>query len=207
MVRGWGIWDGAQTLVPITQSSLIDHVRNRDPAAWGKLVDLYGPLIAYWCGQCGMDTHATADCTQDVFAAVSRAIDVFRPANSTGSFRVWLWTITANKIKDRARKESRNVLGTGGSTAMRRLNEIPDQLSVPDDEPTKEAQVNELVARGLGQIRSEFADKTWQIFQRSVIDDQTTAQVAQEFGVSPATVRQSRSRILRRLRQHLGDIE
>lgn len=154
-----------------------------------------------------MDTHAAADCTQDVFAAVSRAIEQFHPANASGSFRAWLWTITANKIKDRARRESRNVLGTGGSTALRTLSEIPDQFSIPDEEPTEETQVSELVARGLGQIRCEFADKTWQMFQRSVIDDLATAQVADEFGVSPATVRQSRSRILRRLRQHLGDVQ
>ena len=67
--------------------------------------------------------------------------------------------------------------------------------------------VGELVARGLKQIRMEFAEKTWRMFERAVIDDIATAQVADEFGVSPATVRQSRSRILRRLRQQLGDLE
>ena len=44
------------------------------------------------------------------------------------------------------------------------------------------------------------------MFARAVMDGITTLQVADEFEVSAATVRQTRSRILRRLRQQLGDL-
>ena len=35
---------------------------------------------------------------------------------------------------------------------------------------------------------------------------EATESVAEEFGISPAAVRQARSRVLRRLRQQLGDV-
>lgn len=168
-------------------------------------MELYGPLIAFWCRRCGFDSHAAADCTQEVFVAVSRSIDQFQRQNADGSFRAWLWTITSNKVKDRIRSEARVVQADGGSTALRSLGEIPDELAVPDEEPTDETQISQLVARGLAQIQNEFADKTWKIFERAVLDDIATAQVAEEFEITAATVRQSKSRILRRLREHLGD--
>ena len=188
-----------------TQSSLIARARIREPEAWHDLVQLYGPLIASWCQRCGFDSHTAADCTQEVFSSVLRSLEKFEPRGESGSFRGWLWTITSNKIKDRIRIETRNVSAPGGSTALRSLGTVPDQLSLPDKEPTESIQISELVARALGQIQDEFAEKTWRIFYRSVIDDVPTAQIAEEFDISPATVRQSRSRILRRLRQHLGD--
>ena len=189
-----------------TRSTLLARAGRRDPEAWSELVDLYGPLIAHWCQRCGFDSHAVADCTQDVFSSVARSIAEFE-CQQGKSFRGWLWTITSNKVKDRLRSEARFVQADGGSTALRNLGEIADTNVVPEEEPTEEGQIGELVARGLKQIRKEFAEKTWRMFERAVIDDIATAQVADEFGVSPATVRQSRSRILRRLRQQLGDLE
>ncbi|WP_372899029.1 RNA polymerase sigma factor [Stieleria sp.] len=189
-----------------TRTSLLGRARERDPLAWSELVDLYGPLIAHWCGRCGLDPHAAADCTQEVFAAVARSIGEFETKHPSGSFRGWLWTITSNKAKDRHRADARHVRADGGSTAFRTLSDIPDPIAIPDEEPTGDDQLDELLGRGLKQIRHEFADKTWRIFERAVIDEIPSATVAEEFGITPATVRQTRSRILRRLRQHLGDV-
>lgn len=88
---------------------------------------------------------------------------------------------------------------------MRRIEAVHDQESV-DREPTEAVDVNDLVARAIEQIRDEFALRTWRMFDRAVVDGVTTAQVAEEFEVTAATVRQTRSRILRRLRQQLGDL-
>lgn len=191
----------------MTRASLLTRARRRDPVAWGELVDLYGPLIAHWCRRCGLDSHASADCVQDVFVAVSGALDRFRSSRTSGSFRAWLWTITSNKIRDHARRDVRYEEAAGGSTALRAINQVVDLASFPTDDSSDDQQINDLVSRGLQQVRGEFAEKTWSIFERTVVDGVLTSQVAQEFGVTPATVRQSRSRILRRLRQQLGDLE
>jgi RNA polymerase sigma-70 factor (ECF subfamily) len=58
----------------------------------------------------------------------------------------------------------------------------------------------------LEQIRQEFQAKTWVAFWRTVIDGQATSLVAAELGLTPASIRQAKSRILRRLRQQLGDL-
>lgn len=190
-----------------TRASLISRARLRDSQAWHELVDLYGPLVAYWCHRSGMDAHGAADCVQEVFAAVSRSLGSFRPQRSSGAFRSWLWTITANKVKDAVRRSQRNEQARGGSTALGALEQLADAVDESASDCTSPDQLQQLAIRGLKQVRGEFEPRSWKIFERAVIDEVPTAIVAAEFGVQPAAVRQIRSRILRRLRQQLGDLD
>jgi RNA polymerase sigma-70 factor (ECF subfamily) len=178
----------------------------RDADAWRELVELYAPLVTHWTRRCGLDSHEAADCLQDVFSSVATSLEAFEPLHATGSFRGWLWTITRNKVRDLARRKTRQPQAAGGSTARQALAELPDATSLPDTEPTGTEQLNELLRRGLEQVRSEFEPSTWEAFWRSAIDNIPTAVVASELRVTAASVRQSRSRVLRRLRQQLGDI-
>jgi RNA polymerase sigma-70 factor (ECF subfamily) len=45
------------------------------------------------------------------------------------------------------------------------------------------------------------------MFWRVTVDGEATAEVARDLSVSPSAVRLAKSRILRRLREELGDIE
>jgi len=194
-----------------TRASLLSRARQHDSRAWHELVDLYGPLIAHWCRRSGLDHHASADCVQQTFTAVLRSLNGYQARKLSGSFRSWLWTIASNKIRDHRRSSRREASGVGGSTALQALQQLPmEELSeevLTDAEPVDAEQLSALVARAREQIREEFAPRTWEIFSRAVVDQIPTAMVAQEFSVTPAAVRQARSRILRRLRQQLGDIE
>ncbi len=195
-----------------TRASLLSRARQHDSRAWHELVDLYGPLIAHWCRRSGLDHHASADCVQQTFTAVLRSLDGYQARKVSGAFRSWLWTIATNKIRDHWRSNLREAQGTGGSTALKALQQVPmDELSSEvswnDSESVDAVQLSALAARAREQIREEFAPRTWEIFRRAVVDQIPTAMVAQEFSVTPAAVRQARSRILRRLRQQLGDVE
>jgi RNA polymerase sigma-70 factor (ECF subfamily) len=189
-----------------TRSSLLQRASQRDAQAWRELVDLYGPLVAHWCRRCHLDSHSAADCVQDVFSSVAVALEQFSPQQVSGSFRAWLWTITRNKLRDHFRRDVRFPKSTGGSTAMGLLQQVIDPIPIPDDELTGDLQLQQLTSRALAQVQSEFESRTWQAFWRSVVDGIATSDVAQELKMSEATVRQSRSRILRRLRQQLGDV-
>jgi RNA polymerase sigma-70 factor (ECF subfamily) len=55
-------------------------------------------------------------------------------------------------------------------------------------------------------VRGEFEERTWEAFRRTVLDAQPTDETAAALGVTPAAVRKARSRVLRRLRERLGDL-
>lgn len=194
-----------------TSPSLLARVRREDSAAWAELVDLYAPLVASWCRARGLKNEDTADVMQTIFMSVARGLANFRRNEKTdgsrdsqrdGSFRAWLWTITRNRILDHVRRE-RPDAAAGGSSNARRLSEAVD---VSDPEPTSQLDLHHLVHRALEQIESTFAPQTWRAFWRCVIDGQSTDVVAHELDMSAATIRQARSRILRRLREQLGDL-
>ena len=186
-----------------TRLSLISRVRVDDSMAWHELVSLYSPLVAFWCRKQRISESEVSDLIQEVFFSVSRSIDEFHPRKSGGGFRAWLWTITRNKIIDAQRRGGRVPLAQGGSTAFFAAQQIPESLDENDD--SERFEFTNLLHRALQQVQSEFESKTWQAFWRCTIDSQSVAAVASELAISSATVRQHRARVLRRLRQQLGE--
>lgn len=198
-----------------TRLSLLARVGDDDSRAWGELVELYAPLLVHWCRRWTLDDATTQDCVQEVFMAVLRSLDQYQPQEGQGGFRAWLWTIARHKMIDHQRAGMRGLLATGGSSALRHIEQLPEKLSTVEscaemspcglEEPTSAAEVHRLLHRGLHQVRVEFESKTWQAFWRTAVDGLPTAVVADELNLPTGTVRQYRSRVLRRLRQQLGD--
>ncbi|MFO0939337.1 MAG: sigma-70 family RNA polymerase sigma factor [Pirellulales bacterium] len=188
-----------------TRLSLISRIRQNDSAAWTELVDLYEPLVKFWCRRHGIVESDVHDLAQEVFFSISRSIERYQPTNSSGSFRGWLWGVTRHKMIDALRRQQRQPVAQGGSTALHVTQNIPDQLDEQD--ALEKSEFGLLVHRALEQVRAEFETRSWQAFWRTTIDGQTVAVVAEQLSLNPATVRQHRSRILRRLRQQLGEGE
>ena len=82
-----------------------------------------------------------------------------------------------------------------------RLRAVADPT---DDDPPE--QMRGLYQRALELVRAEFEGRTWQMFWRVVVDGLSPTAVASEMEVSDAAVRQAKSRVLRRLREEVGDL-
>ena len=103
------------------------------------------------------------------------------------------------------RKQTRQGAANGGTENWQQLLNVAESLSDDPDQFTSQIELNALYRRGLELVRQEFRPRTWEIFWRNVVEDQPSDAVADEFGVSANSVRQTRSRVLRRIRQELGD--
>ncbi len=190
-----------------SSSSLVSRLRARDAIAWSQLSDLYGPLVYFWCRQNSVPAADTVDVVQEVFLAVAKGIDGFQGSKSGGSFRGWLWTISRNKIRDFFRKAS-DVVAVGGSSIPQKLAQVPDIADeLPDDDSHADhrREANALMHRAMAIVRNEFEQRTWDAFWRVVVDEHSTAEVAEDLGITANGVRQAKSRVLRRLREQLGD--
>lgn len=184
-----------------TSSGLIRRAKERDPEAWERLVDLYGPLVFYWCRRNGLAPPDAADVVQDVFAAVCGALERFEHGREGSTFRGWLRVIAQNKIRDHYRRQAGQIAAAGGTDAAARLAEIPASPS----EASEQRALSGLYRRALEPIRSEFEQRTWQAFWRAVVEGQDTTEIAADLGISANAVRQYKSRVLRRLREELGE--
>jgi RNA polymerase sigma-70 factor (ECF subfamily) len=187
-----------------TSRSLLQRARDHQPGAWERLVLLYSPLVRHWCRRGGVAAQDVDDVAQDVFTRAFGSLDTFYHDRPTDTFRGWLRTITRHRIVDHYRKEKRNVPAAGGSAALGVLLNQPD---IPDEPDAEERDLcDRLYEASLDFIRGEFEPRTWQMFWRTVVDDQPTAVVAAELGVTANSVRQARSRVLRRIREEVGEL-
>ena len=187
-----------------TSSSLIARLRARDPTAWERLCELYGPLVYRWARSAGLQDTDAADIVQDVFQAVASGIESFRHDSPGDSFRGWLWGITRNKLHDHFRRRAGRPVATGGTDANEQLMQVPE---APHEASSATLGTDAaLVHRALEVIRVEFEDRTWQAFWRLAIDAQPAADIARDLGMTPRAVRQAKYRVLQRLRAELPDL-
>lgn len=186
-------------------SSLLERAKLRDEQAWVRLVHLFGPVVYRWARIEGLQSQDAIDVVQDVFASLIHAIGHFRRDRPGDSFRAWLRTITRNKIRDQARRRKARPEAAGGSQAAVRLECLVDPRcgdSAEDDSDLDAAVLH----RALELVRAEFEPRTWQAFWLTVVEDKPPTVVAEELGVSIASVYQAKSRVLRRLRAELDGL-
>ena len=192
-----------------TSRSMLAGAQHDDSAAWTRLVVLYTPLVTAWCRRWGVAQQDLSDVVQDVFAAVARSVARFRKEQPQDSFRGWLATIARNKVRDYFRRRGGQPSAAGGTEAWQRISQVCDPL---EDESVSENAVEDvafgdLLRRALDSIRGEFQERTWQAFWRTAVDGRAATDVAAELGMSGGAVRVAKSRVLRRLREELGDLE
>jgi RNA polymerase sigma-70 factor (ECF subfamily) len=173
--------------------------RLRQPTAsadWERFVQLYTPLLYYWCRRLRLPEQDCADIVQDVFLVLLERMAEFR-YDGRRSFRGWLRTITLNKCRDRWRrlacapKEAENGL----------LANIADPA---EGIPLEEAEYRQyLVARALQLMQSDFDPSTWKACWEHGMVGRPAAEVAAELGMSENAVYIAKCRVLRRLREEL----
>lgn len=187
-----------------TSRSLIVRLQNDDSLAWDRLVTLYSPLVFHWCRKMDLPEQDLADVFQEVFHAVAKNVAKFRRDRPNDTFRGWLRTITRNKVYDFYRRQGREPKAAGGTDANLRMSQLP--ADTDDDETDEQQAHNELFHRALDLIRTDFEERTWKAFWRVVVDGQTPNDIGEEMEMRPGTIRVAKSRVLKRLREELGDL-
>ncbi len=187
-----------------TRGSLLAAAIGSEPEAWQKLVTLYEPRISLWCRGQGLDQPATSDVIQDTWMSVARGLARFRSQPGQGAFRAWLHQIVRRRIADYRRREGHAPGAVGGSSFTMRLAELPYEGEPRSDASAKPENA---VGRAMAIVQREVEPKTWQAFWMCVVDQLSTEEVAKLLEMTPANVRQCRSRVLRRLRQSMASSE
>jgi RNA polymerase sigma-70 factor (ECF subfamily) len=183
-----------------TSLSLLERARRRDPEAWVRLDHLYRPLVLFWCRRARLSGPDADDVSQEVFAAAAAGLERFHRDRPGDTFRGWLYGITRNQILLFHRRNQDRPRAAGGE----QLAEVPDPLAGPDDQ--EQTEVSHLYHRALEQIRGDFEGRTWQAFCRTVLDGRSPASLTAELAMTAPAIRQAKARVLRRLKEEVGDL-
>lgn len=188
---------------PTLSQPFLDGVRQNDPVQWSRLVETFGPIVYRWCRLSGVSETDAPDVVQEVFSSVARGIGTFERQKESGSFRSWLATITRNRVRDHFRKLAGRQCAEGGTEALVRLQQKADSL----DESIDGGSINSpLVRQVLQSVEVEFEPATWKAFWMTTVENKPASWVAETTGMSVASVYQSKSRVLRKLRKRMDEL-
>lgn len=186
-----------------TSRSLLIKATRREAGAWERLLGLYTPLVEYWCRKSGVAGADLQDVAQEVFASVANGLASYEHDRPGASFRGWIHGVTRHKIQDYFRKAVSRA--EGGSEALLRLETVPDLVD-NSDAAEDDAAFAALYGRALEMVRIHFEEQTWSAFWKVAIESRSPAEVAAELGLTPNAVRKAKSRILRRIKDEVGDL-
>jgi RNA polymerase sigma-70 factor (ECF subfamily) len=187
-----------------TPLSLLEQMRANDPAAWERLIGMYRPLVLYWCDRGGVRPADAEDVAQEVFAAAAASVAGFRRERPGDTFRGWLRGVARNCVLLHFRRNRGRPNAEGGSDAWNALQAVADPLT--DSDPGEEAEIGQIYRSALELVRRDFEPRTWEAFWLTAVEGRSPAGLTEELSMSPAAIRQAKSRVLRRLKAELGDV-
>lgn len=185
-----------------TRSSMILELQAPSAGRWKSFVLVYSPLLRFWIDHKRVPSSAQDDILQECLKSIFLGIGEFqRHKFESGSFRGWLRTIVNRRVADyfRASSHLKNAPPELLLVAEAREQRDPAELVA------EEAALKELEARALHLIRESTAERTWQMFWLSTVEQLPTAKIAEQFEVTPAAVRVAKARVIGRLRKMFVD--
>ena len=182
------------------------RVRDHDDSdAWRQFVEAYAPLVVSFARKRGFQDADAADLAQDVLQKVAKAISRFEYDPQHGTFRSWLYRITRNTLADHAHALRKHASGNGDPQGQQLVN-----LASANDELEQQwdrEHASHMLRWAMKRLQADFAPKTIEAFQRTVLEEQKAASVAKELGISVGAVYIAKSRAMVRLREILLEVD
>lgn len=191
---------------PATRYSLIARVQSpENREAWEDFVLAYRPVIYRMARRRGLQDADAQDLTQAVLMRIAGAIDRWEPTDSGVRFRHWLSRVAKNAIINAITRSPQDA-AAGGTAAQDLLAQQTEPDSDLEAELARE-RMREQYLRAAAVVRNDVNPETWLAFELSVIEGESCEKVSQLIGKSVGTVYAARSRVMRRLRDEVQQLE
>ena len=192
--------------VPDTRDSLLMRVADpSDHIAWEQFARIYRPVVYNVARMRGLQDADAQDVAQQVLAAVARALPTWKRRDESTLFRHWLCRIARNTTINMLTRQpkDRAVGGNGGRAEVEAEQHAGGGL----DSQIEREYRRQMFRRAAEVVRSRADTTTWQAFALTMIDGLTIAEAAGQLDRSEAVIYAARSRIMRRLRDTVKELE
>jgi len=185
-----------------TRISLLDMLRDRsaDDAAWGEFVRVYGPAVAEWCRERGLQHDDALDVTQDVLLRFWQTSKQFA-YNPRGRFRSYLEQVARSALVCWA-KQAGDLHDQATRSLLEKIPEREDLLA-----RLAEAYDTELLAIAMAEVEQRVRPHTWRAFQMLAIEHRSGADVAAELKIEANAAYVARWNVQRMIRAVIDRLE
>ncbi len=190
---------------PETRASLLMRLRDRaDRAAWQEFANIYTPVVYRLALRKGLQHADAEDLSQQVLAAIAKAIDRWETDALRAKFRTWLHRIAQNQIINALTRAAPDR-ATGDSDVMANLR--AKTADSADSELIQLELRREVFRWAAERIRCEFRPVTWDAFWLTAVENLSVEQTAQRLELSCGAIYAARSRIMRRLKEQVCEFD
>jgi RNA polymerase sigma-70 factor (ECF subfamily) len=166
-------------------ASLVEAVRRGDQQAFGRLYDLYGPMV-HGILLARVPWNDVDDLVQDVFLHAFKRLQTLRDDNAFGG---WLAMITRNRAIDYHRRS-------------REMEELPLDLAQSAHSGAADADAAEAI-----QLIRTLPEAYRETLVLRFVEGMTGPEIAERTGLTPSSVRVNLHRGMKLLREKMGVME
>lgn len=195
---------GYMGLAETTRVTFLMRLRDRaDRLTWQEFNDRYGELLYRYARARGASHENAEDAVQEVSMSLFKAMDGFEYDASKGRFRGYLRAAIVRALGRKAKREQKQAkpLDPHDFDFL-----AADKESSADARWEQEWRMHQL-RWALRSISSEFQAVTLRAFELHALRDLPVEEVAQELDISTASVYQAKSRVLKRVRERLSELD
>ncbi|MFQ5461787.1 MAG: RNA polymerase sigma factor [Phycisphaerae bacterium] len=187
-----------------THLTLLLRLRDKsDSLSWEEFHDRYGELLYRYARSRGASHADAEDVVQEVEMYVFKAMDGFEYDTRKGGFRSYLRTAVVHTLARRAGKEAKQAVALDPHDF--------DYLAAEKESSADARWENEWrrhrLRWALRAVASEFEESTMQAFEMHALGGMNADETAKQVGLSKASVYQAKSRVLKRVREHLAELD
>jgi RNA polymerase sigma-70 factor (ECF subfamily) len=180
-----------------------------DPDAFARLVQRLRGRLEMWIslrmGPLLRSRLTEDDVLQETFLQAHRSLADFRDQGA-GSFRRWMFSVAENRLRDlhkyhaAQKRDAAREAQVGPRSAEE--SEFLETLSAGGTSPSSAAHRRDLVANLVEHI-ARLAEPLGEVLVLRAIEERTFAEIAQQLGKSPSTVKGLYVRALKSLKDDL----
>jgi RNA polymerase sigma-70 factor (ECF subfamily) len=184
-----------------TRPSLLIRIKEpRNLAAWEEFDALYRPLLYRFAQLRGLGHADAEDIVQHCMGRVHEHIRTFEYDARKGRFKSWLRTMVNNRWRNMIRDRHEQLAQSQDFRQAQQREETPE-------ETFDRVWAQEHLKAAMRWLRHEVDGKTFQAFQRYVIEDQPVKEVCDTLDLSANQLYKIKWRLTQQLRDKMADLE
>lgn len=203
-----------------TRASLVAGLQAGAEDRWQEFFQLYGPMIRRFALKAGCTETEADEVVQETAIGVARHLPEYRYEPALCRFKTWLLNQTAWRVKDQLKKRHRQEawIGHGGEVGQRpaaaddtartaTIERVADPKADELGQLWDEEWRDNLLAAALRQVKGQFSDRQFQMFDLNVLKEWPAGEVAQSLGVSLASVYLAKHRVSAAVKREVARLE
>jgi RNA polymerase sigma-70 factor (ECF subfamily) len=184
-----------------TRSSLLLRLRNADDSrSWREFYGVYEPFLRNVGRKLGLRDQDLDDVVSEVLMVCVKTMPTFEKDGARGHFRSWLKTVMRNRIHDLWRSRRR-----GAAAPLDQVAEPGAEDRLWDEWDREYRQ--RILDFALAAVRENSQTRTWDCFEKHVLDRRPAAEVAAELQMQANAVYANASRVLKRVREKCAEYD